>query len=396
MKKRVMRLAAPVAAGAALLGLSLTAVGSSASAGPSRSTSHRPYKIDLSMSYTGNTWQTEAANLVKAEAATPPYNKTVHLSVQIAGTSLTNQINLINNEVASGANAIIVYPLSPTGLNSTIAAACAKHVVVFAYDSLVTAPCAYNVHDNVTEMGKIGMAWLAKTMTAEHKTNLAVITGVAGTSANSDYEAGVKSVLKKYPKLKIVATGAGNWDQATIKTVFASMEASNPNIQGVWGTLACYSVYQVLSSLNKPQIPCAGSDSNAERVLILPKSKGGKGLNNISVSALDYSGELALMDAVKVLEGKKVAHDTILPTTSVTRSDVKLGTSPQAGDNVFPPSKVPLNMTDTFWSPLVQQGLKAQLTGKPDIVSEPKACGAVQGCIEQGSLVFNKTYPGGN
>ena len=35
--------------------------------------------IYLSLSYSGNSWQSEAANIVKALAATPPYNETVEL-----------------------------------------------------------------------------------------------------------------------------------------------------------------------------------------------------------------------------------------------------------------------------------------------------------------------------
>lgn len=397
LSKRTRAIAATAAAFFAAIAVAACGGSSTASSAGAGGNHHGPFKVYLSMSYTGNTWQTEAANLVKAEAATPPYNKLVNLSVQVAGTSVPTQISNINNEVAAGANAIIVYPISPTALNPAIQAACARHVVVLAYDSLVTAPCAYNIHDNVTQMAQVGMKWLAQKMTAEHLKNLAILTGVAGTSANADYEEGVSSVLKHYPNINVVATAPGNWDQATIKTAFSGMLASHPNIQAVWGTLACNSVYQVLASQGKAQIPCAGSDSNSERALLLPKSEGGQNADDITVSALDYSGELALMDAVKVLQGHSVPHDTILPTIAVTKSNVKLGTNPAAGANVFRPGSVPVNMTDTFWSPLVNQGLQAQLTGKPDVVSsQPKPCSAVPGCVTQNALVFNKTYPGGN
>ena len=44
------------------------------------------YKIFLSMSYVGNDWQTEAANMVKAMANTPALKDKVDLEVQVAGT----------------------------------------------------------------------------------------------------------------------------------------------------------------------------------------------------------------------------------------------------------------------------------------------------------------------
>ena len=45
----------------------------------------KKFKIYLSMSYSGNAWQTETSNLVKALAATPPYDKLVNLKVVISG-----------------------------------------------------------------------------------------------------------------------------------------------------------------------------------------------------------------------------------------------------------------------------------------------------------------------
>src|SRR6478609_1847773 len=92
------------------------------------------YKVYLSMSYVGNDWQTEAANMVKAMAATPALKDKVDLEVQVAGTDAQKQIQQINSMVQAGAKAIVVYPISPTALNRAIKNACSKGVVVVAYD----------------------------------------------------------------------------------------------------------------------------------------------------------------------------------------------------------------------------------------------------------------------
>ena len=290
------------AAGLTLVVIVSSAVGSS----PSSTKKSPPYNIVLSMSYTGNDWQAQSANLIKAQAKTPPYDKLVKLRVDVAGTSIPNQIRTLNNEIQSGADAIIVYPLSPTALNSTIARACQRGVVVFAYDSLVTAPCAYNVHDDVVDMGRKSMLMLAKEMSKRGLTKLGVITGVAGTTADTDYNTGIKLALKAYPKIKVVAKAPGLWDPAKIKTAFSSMYASHPDIQAVWGTFACSPVWQVLSAQHKSMILCAGADTNAERILMLPKgkAKGAQGFNNVSYGTPTYNGELAFMQAVDVLQGR--------------------------------------------------------------------------------------------
>ena len=76
------------------------------------------YKVFLSMSYIGNDWQAEAANMVKAMAAHKSMADKVDLQVQVAGPNAQRQIQQINAMVQAGADAIVVYPISPTALNS--------------------------------------------------------------------------------------------------------------------------------------------------------------------------------------------------------------------------------------------------------------------------------------
>ena len=68
------------------------------------------YKIFLSMSYIGNDWQAEAANMVKAMAAHKSMADKVDLQVQVAGPNAQRQIQQINAMVQAGAKAIVVYP----------------------------------------------------------------------------------------------------------------------------------------------------------------------------------------------------------------------------------------------------------------------------------------------
>lgn len=81
--------------------------------------SPKKFKIFLSMSYIGNDWQAEAANMVKAMAASNDYSDKVSLEVQVAGPNAQHQIQQINAMVQQGAQAIVVYPISPTALNPT-------------------------------------------------------------------------------------------------------------------------------------------------------------------------------------------------------------------------------------------------------------------------------------
>jgi ribose transport system substrate-binding protein len=70
------------------------------------------------MSYSGNDWQGEAANLSKVAAAKEPLkSKISELKVFVAGTEAQNQISQIQQMIASQYDVIVIYPISPTALN---------------------------------------------------------------------------------------------------------------------------------------------------------------------------------------------------------------------------------------------------------------------------------------
>src|ERR1700712_6045933 len=123
--------------------------------GAGQAASARPYKIFLSMSYIGNDWQAEAANMLKAMAASSTYKDKVALEIQVAGPNAQRQIQQINAMVQAGAKAIIVYPISPTALNQVVHAACARGVTIIAYDAEITEPCAFNVHIDQLQAGRV-------------------------------------------------------------------------------------------------------------------------------------------------------------------------------------------------------------------------------------------------
>lgn len=380
-------------AGAVLLGLMVLVVAGCGSGKPSTdsgsgSSGGSPYKIALSMSYVGNDWQNEAENLVKAVAASPEYKNKVDLRVDIAGTSVPKQIQQINSEVAAGMDAIVAYPISPTALNVAIRNACKQGVVVYAYNANVTEPCAYNIKTSDVQFGYEQGKWLCETLNGHGE--IAEITGVPGTSADTDRKKGLAEAYKECPGLKVVASGNGMWDQATTKQVFSSIYAAHPDINGVTAQVGCLAVAEYLMSQDTPLIPCAGEASQGHRLLMLPKKEGGEAFPSISVSGPAYTGELALMNAVKILEGKKkFKKDMLVPLPLVTNETLKPGDNPAKGANVYPTSagvEVPSGFFDSFYSPLVTQGLKAALTGAPETVSKAKECSEVPGCKESESV----------
>ncbi|CAE6723307.1 sugar ABC transporter substrate-binding protein [Paraburkholderia nemoris] len=340
------------------------------------------YKVFLSMSYVGNDWQTEAANMVKAMAATPALKDKVDLEVQVAGTDAQKQIQQINSMVQAGAKAIVIYPISPTALNRAIKNACSKGVVVAAYDGEVTEPCAHNVTIDQKQTGTVTAEWLAKTLNG--KGNIVIINGVPGTSVDRARTEAAKEVFAKYPGIKIVAEGTGMWSQATAKTELSKILATNSwdKIDGLWMQVGCFTAasMQLEAGIADDKVkPCAGESSNGHRVQMLPpgtvRGEGAYrsiGYRSLSYGSPPYSGALALKLAVDKLEGKDFPAHVTLKLPLVQTSDSKLCKTGsidelKAGCTAFMPDKVPPGwFADIFSTETSEVGFNAALSGKPD------------------------------
>ncbi len=344
------------------------------------------YKIFLSMSFIGNDWQAEAANMVKAMAAHKSLADKVDLQVQVAGPNAQRQIQQINAMVQQGADAIVIFPISPTALNQVVKNACDKGVLVFAYDAEITEECAYNIHIDQLEAGRVTAEWLVEKL--DGKGNVVVITGVPGTSVDTQRTAAAKEVFAKHPDIKIVGEAVGMWSQATARTELSKILATQnwDAIDGLWMQVGCYTANAMQLEAGKTAeelLPCAGEGANGGRIQMLPIGTEVEGASSpyaplgaprISYASPPYSGGLALKLAVQALDGKDVPKLTILPLPVVTSDTIKLcdeGTweEMKAGCNAFKPSLVPNPgwFASIFSAETPEIGLNAALVGQPEL-----------------------------
>ncbi len=344
------------------------------------------YKIFLSMSYIGNDWQAEAANMVKAMAASKDMADKVDLQVQVAGPNAQRQIQQINAMVQQGADAIVTFPISPTALNQVVKNACDKGVLVFAYDAEITESCAYNIHIDQTEAGRVTAEWLADKLGG--KGNIVFLTGVPGTSVDTQRTAAAKEVFAKYPDIHIVAEAVGMWSQAVTRTELSKILATHnwDEIDGLWMQVGCYTANAMqVEAGKKPEdlLPCAGEGANGGRIQMLPIGTEVEGASSpyaplgaprISYASPPYSGGLALKLAVDKLDGKDVPKLTILPLPLVTNETIKLckeGTWEEMKDgcNAFSPALVPNPgwFASIFSEQTPELGLNAALVGQPEL-----------------------------
>lgn len=342
-------------------------------------------KIFLSMSYIGNDWQAEAANMLKAMAAHSSMADKVDLQVQVAGPSAQKQIQQINSMVQAGAKAIIVYPISPTALNGAVKNACAKGVVVVAYDSIISEPCAFNVHIDQRKWGVESAEWLVGKLGGKGK--VVMITGVPGTTVDTLRIEGAKEIFAKNPGIEVVAEANGMWSQAVARTELSKILATRPwdQIDGIWMQAGCYTANSMQNEAGIPDDklrPCAGEASNGGRIQMLPVGTEVDGANGTyrpmgaprwSSGSQNFTGALALKLAVAKLEGKEIPALTDVPQNIVTNENVKLcqegsWIEMKEGCNVFQPAIIPNPgwFASIYSAETPEVGLNAALVGQPE------------------------------
>lgn len=265
------------------------------------------YLIYLSVSYSGNAWQSEAANVVKALAKTPPYDKLVELREVISGTDVQAQISAYESMIAAGADGVISFPVSPTALNRTIKRGCQKGTLFYMYDATVTEPCAYNVSYITAGFGENTAQALVNELKGNGKIFLS--RGMSGNSVDKRHYDGAMSVFKAYPGIKIVAEYYSFWDDRTTQQETAKALAAHPDVDGIWAQAGENGALKALLAANHKLIPITGENSNGFRLGLANPEYQAKGLRGVSSGSPPASAGLAFKLMMEQLSGKREVAD---------------------------------------------------------------------------------------
>ncbi len=323
----------------------------------------KKFKIYLAMSYSGNAWQSEAANIVKALAQTAPYDKMVELKEVISGTDPQAQIAAYESMIEDGADGIVSFPISSTALNRTIKKGCEAGVLFFMYDATVTEPCAYNVSYLTSGFGENTAQALVNELGGKGKIFLS--RGVPGNSVDQRHTDGAMSVFKKYPGIEVVAEYYSYWDDRTTQQETAKALAAHPDVNGIWAQAGEYGAIQALKDAGKPLVPMTGENSNGFRLALKD------GLKGVSAGSPPAQAGYAFKLLMEILQEKRELKPMNIeyPLPWVPADQVKVcdGDKIENGCNVFPDGKVPSSFVTEVFNPelLPELSLASALDGKP-------------------------------
>lgn len=349
MNKKLRSVLRTVAAGAMVLGLA--ACGGSGQPG---STGDKQ-KIYLNLSYSGNNWQDEAANLAMSIAKAPENAAKYDVVKQISGTDVQKQISDLQSMIASGAKLIVSYPISPTALESVVKQGCQRGVTFVFYDSTVNADCAYNVAFITGARADDPQKAFFGAQTAQalvdllhEKGKVFMNRGVPGTSTDTVHYDTAKAVFDRYPGIQVVSEYYGKWDSSVSQQETAKALAAHPDVDGIWSQDGEAGVLKALEAAGK-KIPVTGENSNYFRMRL---SQGWPGISSGSPPA---QAAVAMKVGLKILQdgAGSVPKNIEMPLPWVTTATAKACTGNEFtnGCNFFPQAD------DTFVTEVFQKDL---------------------------------------
>lgn len=355
------------ASAALLLGAAcLAAIQPAQAAGPKDG---KKYKIYLSLSYSGNAWQSEAANIVKALAATPPYNDLVELKEVISGADPQAQISAYESMIDAGADGIVSFPISATALNRTIKRGCEQGVLFFMYDATVTESCAYNISYLSSGFGENSAQALVNALGGKGKIFLS--RGVPGNSVDQRHTDGAKHIFAKYPGIQVVSEYYSFWDDRTTQQETAKALAAHPDVQGIWAQAGEYGAIQALLDKGGNLVPLTGENSNGFRLALADPAMKAKGLTGVSAGSPPAQSGYAFKLMMEILTGKRQLKPTNIeyPLPWVPADKVKVcpGDTFENGCNAFPKDRVPSSFVTEVLNPVLlpELNIDSALNGTP-------------------------------
>ncbi|GGN54410.1 transporter [Streptomyces albiflavescens] len=279
------------------------------------SSSSTTQKVGLSLSTLNNPFFVQ----IKAGAQQEAKKLGVDLTVTDAQNDASQQANQLQNFTSSGLGSIIVNPVDSDAAGPAVRAANKADIPVVGVDRGVNKAdtAALVASDNVAG-GKLGAQALAEKLGGKGK--IVILQGLAGTSASRERGAGFTEGLKAYPGIKVVARQPADFDRTKGLDVMTNLLQAHPDIQGVFAENdeMALGAIKALGSKAGKSVSVIGFDGTPD------------GLKAVQAGTLYASvaqqpkelGRIAVDNALKSAEGKKVQETVKVPVKVVTKENV--------------------------------------------------------------------------
>jgi ribose transport system substrate-binding protein len=178
-------------------------------------------------------WQTMLAGAKKAAG---DYGLKVGLFGPTSETDINEQVQLIENSISRGVDAIVLASNSSDALNSAIKRARDSGVKIITADTKVTTPTeGFIGTDNIKAGQQAGqrMCQLAR-QAGKTSGDILVESSVAGIQTLKDRDGGFRAGLRACPGLRVATTRYNNNDLNTAASQVNDVLTANPGLVGVF------------------------------------------------------------------------------------------------------------------------------------------------------------------
>ena len=173
-----------------------------------------PLRVGVTV-YDMSSFITQGQEGMKAYAAA----NNIELLWNSANNDVATQATQVEQLVNQGVKAIVIVPVQADSLSPQLAAAKAAGIPVIAVNTTLSSASSItsSVLPDDVAAGAQEMEMMAKKLGG--KGNIVILQGPLASSPELDRTAGIKSVLKKYPNIKVLAMDTANWkrDEAVNK-----------------------------------------------------------------------------------------------------------------------------------------------------------------------------------
>ena len=296
--------------------------------------------IALSNAYYGNTWRHQMVEAFQAAAMQAKKKGLISNYIILNGDgSVNQQMSQMSDLILKHVNAILIDAASETALNGIIAQACQAGIKVLAFDSIVSAPCAYKLNFDFKGYQAAMTRWIVNKIGG--KGNVIVVRGVKGSAPDHDMYAAQMGVLKKHPGVKVVATVYGQATGSVAQAAVSNVLPSLPHVDAVLGQGGGddYGIAQAFQQYGgayakKPPVISGGGSANF--IHWWAREAKRNGYQTISMNTTPGISGAAFWLMLNILDGAKVPNYEVMPVATVTDKNLPQYANIKPGTIVSP------------------------------------------------------------
>ncbi|MEV0906251.1 ABC transporter permease/substrate-binding protein [Streptomyces hokutonensis] len=278
------------------------------------STTSKP-KLGLSLSTLNNPFFVQIRSGAQAEAK----KLGLDLTVTDAQNDASQQANQLQNFTSSNYGAIIVNPVDSDAASNSVKAADKAKIPVIAVDRGVNKAAVDTLvaSDNIAG-GELAAKTIAEKLGGTGK--IVILQGQAGTSAARERAEGFAKGLKAYPGIQVLAQQPADFDRTKGLDVMSNLLQAHPDVQGVIAANdeMALGAIKALGSKAGKSVSVVGFDGTPDGLTAVKQ-----GTLYASVAQQPSQlGKIAVDNALRAAQGKKVETTVKVPVKVVTKENV--------------------------------------------------------------------------